>query len=89
MAGIEYLYNRLPIIAFNNPGLDELVKDGYNGMLAVDGDVEKLKEIILWFWSNPNKLAELKENAFKDANETYSMEAFKTHLNEYYSQIIR
>lgn len=89
MAGIEYLYNKLPIIAFNNPGLDELVKDGYNGILAKDGDIHKLKEIVMYLKDNPDKLEVLKHNAYNDANETYSMEAFSSRLSEYYQDIIR
>lgn len=89
MAGIEYLYNSMPIISFNNPGLDELVKNEYNGMLAEDGDIKKLKEIVMFFKEKPDELQEFKTNAYRDAIETYSMEAFSRFLNNYYKQILK
>lgn len=89
MAGIEYLINRLPIMAFDNPGLNEIVIDSLNGFLSKDGDVENIAKKIEYLQENPVKLQELSDNAYKFAQENYSLEAFEKRINEHYRDVLK
>lgn len=61
----EALSAGLPIIASRNCAGPDLVKEGYNGFLIDAGDKEQLKEKIMWFYSNMDKLPQMQENAIE------------------------
>ena len=88
MAGIEYLHNGLPIIGFDNPGIDETVVNGVDGILVKNGDVEGLKNAIRAFF-DPDTLARMKRAAAEECQRSFSMEAFRGRLLTYYHQIER
>lgn len=56
---IEAMAMELPILATNHAGIPELVKDGVNGFLVNEGDIEhyaaKLKEILSWNYLPQNR----------------------------------
>ncbi len=88
MAGIEYLHNALPIIGFNNPGIDETVVDGVDGFLVADGDVQGLTNSIVKFFDGET-LSAMKKNAFEECEKNFSMNAFKNRITSYYNKIAR
>lgn len=88
MAGIEYLHNSLPIIGFDNPGINETIENDIDGILVQNGDVEGLKDAIRVFFNKDN-LATMKRAAYEQCELNFSMEAFKRRLLKYYKQIER
>ncbi len=88
MAGIEYLHNSLPIIGFDNPGINETIEDNVDGVLVPNGDVEGLKNAIRRFFDT-DTLATMKRAAYEQCELNFSMEAFKRRLLKYYKQIER
>lgn len=87
MSGIEYLFNRMPIIAFNNPGLNELVLNKENGLLVDDGDVKGLSNAISFMVNNPSELHLLQERSYQHAQQNYSVEKFKSSILKGYRQL--
>lgn len=88
MAGIEYLHNSLPIIGFDNPGINETIEDGVDGFLVPNGDVEGLKKAIRRFF-DANVLNTMKKAAYEECERNFSMDAFKRRLLKYYKDIER
>ena len=88
MAGIEYLHNSLPIIGFDNPGINETIEDNVDGVLVPNGDVEGLKNAIRRFF-DADTLATMKKSAYEQCELNFSMEAFRKRLLKYYKQIER
>lgn len=86
MAGIEYLFNSVPIIGFDNPGINELISDNVSGFLVKDGDVDGLAACIRRFFDK-DKLADMKKNAYEEAVNNYSMQAFQNKILMYYKKI--
>ena len=88
MAGIEYLHNSLPIIGFDNPGINETIEDNVDGFLVPNGDVEGLKNAIREFFDT-DTLSTMKKAAYEQCELNFSMEAFRKRLLKYYKQIER
>lgn len=88
MAGIEYLHNSLPIIGFDNPGINETVENGVDGVLVPNGDVEGLKSAIRLFFDTDTLLT-MKEASYKQCELNFSMESFRRRLLNCYRQIER
>lgn len=88
MAGIEYLHNSLPIIGFDNPGINETIEDNVDGFLVPNGDVEGLKNAIRKFFDT-DTLSTMKKAAYEQCELNFSMEAFRKRLLKYYKQIER
>lgn len=65
----EALSSGLPAIASRNCAGPDLIKDGYNGFLIDAGETEQLKEKILWFYNNMDKLPQMQENAVDSVKE--------------------
>lgn len=88
MAGIEYLFNHMPVIGFNNPGVNELFTDGLGGFLLEDGDVQGLAECLRKL-ADTELLRRMKDSAYEEALSRYSMEAFSSRLLSFYKRIER
>lgn len=67
--GIEAMACGLPIICTFNSGVSDLVKDGVNGFVIPAGDADALYEKMAWFLKNPQKIAEMGEEARKAAKK--------------------
>ena len=88
MSSVEYMFSGLAVIGFNNPGINEVVIDNYNGFLVDDPDIEKLKESILTCIYQKDKLLALKNNAKKYAYEHFSRDVFEKKLLSVYEEFI-
>ncbi|AWB09555.1 MAG TPA: glycosyltransferase [Thermodesulfobium narugense] len=83
----ELLYFGIPVISFNTYGIDEIIKDSYNGFLIELGDVESMKEKIVYILDNKELIAKLKEGAFNTSIITPQEEA--RMLDEIYKRIAK
>ncbi|KLO20832.1 hypothetical protein X275_11055 [Marinitoga sp. 1197] len=54
MAGLEFVFNNIPVIAFDVPGNNELLEDAKGGVLIHDGDIQALSENIKKIIDNEN-----------------------------------
>lgn len=60
---LEAMACGLPVIVSKNCGNADLVQEGINGFLYDPFDTEKLKELIMWFLLNPDKISDMGKNA--------------------------
>lgn len=61
---IEAIHFKLPVIATNIGGNPEVVKHGRTGLLVEYDNKEEIKNAILDFYNNPDKAAQMAENAY-------------------------
>ena len=77
---IECFAEGKTVVGTNIVGNNEIIVDGYNGMLFKEKDIEELSEIIIKLSRNENLLKYLEENA----RETYfSKFSFEEYINKY------
>jgi len=88
MAGIEYMINRLPVIAFNNPGLRELIIDKYSGFLVKNNNLNELAKIIEFCVLNPDELNKMGNNARRLAKKEYNINKYTETLLEIYDKLL-
>ncbi len=80
----EALACGLPVITTENSG--SVVEDGREGFIIPTQDVEILKEKILFFYNNRDKIKEFGTNARKKA-EQYTWENYGKRVNEIYNLV--
>jgi glycosyltransferase involved in cell wall biosynthesis len=49
----EAMASAVPVVAFDAPGIRELVRDGLDGLLAEPGDVDSLAAALRRLWGEP------------------------------------
>ena len=89
MAGIEYMINGLPVIAFNNPGLRELIIDKYSGFLIKDNNLNELVKIIEFCILNPKELNKMGNNAKELARKEYNINKYTETLSDVYDKLLK
>lgn len=67
MVAFEALAQGLPVITTKNAGVSQFIEEGKNGFLVPPADSKSLKEKMLWCVKNPNKIAQMRKEAFKTA----------------------
>jgi len=58
-----------PVVGYRVPGLVDSIKDGYNGLLVEDGDIEKLAVTLVNLLKNDNLRKKLSKNAIEWAKQ--------------------
>ncbi len=58
---IEAIASGLPVIAFNNGGIQEIIKHNYNGFLVVRSDIESMEQYIKQIYYHPETAAKFRE----------------------------
>jgi glycosyltransferase involved in cell wall biosynthesis len=81
MVVIEAMACGTPVIVSENTGSREAVIDGVNGFIIPVDDVRRLKERILYFYNNRDKLEYFGRNAREQA-ETYTWENYRKNIRE-------
>lgn len=76
---LEAMASGLPVIASKNCAGPDLIEDGYNGFLIEAGDTNALKERIIWFNNNNDKIREMSKNARSTALN-FSWERYEKNL---------
>jgi len=69
MTILEAMARGLVILVSDIPGMREIVKEGRNGYLFPPGDVEKMKELILYLKNNPKEIERISKNNLKDIHK--------------------
>jgi len=81
----EYLAASLPIIATNTLGNLEIIKDGYNGLIALD-NYKDFAEKILRFLENPMLRSQIKNNTMKSIIK-YDWKIIVSQLIQIYKEV--
>jgi glycosyltransferase involved in cell wall biosynthesis len=85
MVIIEAMAFGLPVIAFNNSAIPYKVKDGYNGLLVVDQDIQDMKQKLSDILNNSN----LRDTLSMGALETFSKSRKSPQIIEDMSAFVR
>ena len=70
---VEAYMAGIPVLASNWKYNMEIVDHGYNGRLFEPRNADEIAKNIKWFSQNPNKLGQMKENAWKSSKQ-YSVD---------------
>lgn len=71
---LEYFSLKKPVIATNSGGNNEIVKDGYNGVLVDEGNITQLVSNLNKLYLNGELRNKYGTNAFKTIKEDFSLE---------------
>ncbi len=63
-----------PIISTDVGGINEIIKDGFNGLLVKNGDISELTEKVIYIIENKKLRAEISKNARSSLLENYTIE---------------
>ena len=77
----EAMYTGLPIVATNNGGQNDLIKETRNGFLVPPKQPKILARAIKKIYSNPKIATEMKNNNLKDIKKLYISSNSKIYLN--------
>jgi len=89
MAVLEAMALGKPIIASRIGGLPEQVEDGRTGLLFEMGNVEELKEKMLYLWKNKDLRIEMGKEARKKAEREFSLERHCEKLLQIYKKLLQ
>lgn len=78
----------LPVVTSNAPGCRDVIKDGYNGLLAEPGDYEMFAEKIVDLLDNKELYNLIRFNIAKDIKR-YDWSAIADQYRELYEDVIR
>ncbi len=89
MAVLEAMALGKPIIASRIGGLPEQIEDGKTGLLFEMGNVEELREKMLYLWKNRNLRIEMGKEARKKAETEFSLEKHCEELEKIYEKLLK
>jgi glycosyltransferase involved in cell wall biosynthesis len=78
----------LPVICSDHAGSSDIIEEGVEGFVIPAGDLEALKEKILFFTEHPEQIAGMGRNARKKA-EQYSWERYEQRVTEVMRAIVK
>ena len=78
---LEALASGLPVISTKHEGITQVVRNGYNGFLVEEYDIEDMAIKILELVNNNNLLLEQSLNARRTIEENYTLESSINSLN--------
>jgi glycosyltransferase involved in cell wall biosynthesis len=78
----------LPVIHTTNTGGKDIVREGLDGFCIPIRSVEALKEKILFFYDNPDRLVEMSSNALARAKDSLSWDDYGTKIAQAYQNLL-
>jgi len=78
---LEAMASGLPVIVSDRAGSNDAVRDGIDGFIIPPGDVEALKEKIIYFYNNREKIEEMGKNASLNA-KNYTWEKYRKNIRK-------
>lgn len=84
---LESMASGKPVVGYRHGGICEMVKDGYNGLLANVGDTEDLASKISRILSNEILQKNMSENSLSRQKEMFSLNSYINNFEEIYEQI--
>lgn len=89
MACVEAMACGLPSVVTSVGGLPELVTDGISGRLVASNDHEKLAEVTLELFANPEMASKIGKNSRQRAENCYSVELTADRYLQAYKDILQ
>jgi glycosyltransferase involved in cell wall biosynthesis len=86
---IEYMAMGKPVIATDGGGTVELVKDGWNGFLIKQKDVDELVSKIELLLSNKNRRLEMGQNAFQWVRSQFDIKEKSNQYVRLYKELLK
>jgi len=78
----------VPVIASNLGAMQEIVKDGYTGLLFRPGDAADLAQKVSYAWSHPEEMRQLGRNGRREYETKYTAEQNFRRLMEIYRSVL-
>jgi len=85
---VEAQASGIPVIASNVGGYNEIIKDGFNGLLVEKGDVEGIAHAMNKLLEDKNLARQMISNARNDVVEKYSMERCLDEIKHVYDRVL-
>lgn len=83
IAILEAMSYSHPIISTNVGGIPEVVQSHKNGILIEAGNLEEIKNALMFFIENPKKIAEYGENAYETVQAYFPQSVFSELIHIY------
>lgn len=87
LAIVEALASGLPVITTSSAGNSELITDGKDGFVIPTGEIEVLKNKIIWFVENKDKIPSMAIAARKTAEHT-TWEKYDNEIKKIFNHIL-
>jgi len=87
IAILEAMSYSHPVISTNVGGIPEILHSYENGVLIEAGNLEEIKNVLIFFIENPEKILEYGENACKTVQPFFPESVFEK-LNEIYQELL-
>jgi glycosyltransferase involved in cell wall biosynthesis len=84
---LESWLHKKPIVAFDVPAMNEVVKDGVNGLLAKAQDSEDLAEKIISLYSSKENIKNFGEQGYRDLHSFYTLKRMTDETEEIYKAV--
>ncbi len=78
---LEAMASGMPVVVSENTAGRDVVRDGVDGFVVPIRDVEKLKEKILFFYENREKVSQMGANA-RERAKAFTLDLYKDRLTE-------
>jgi glycosyltransferase involved in cell wall biosynthesis len=85
---IEAFACGVPVLASRLGSMQEIVQDGYSGLLFRPGDADDIARVVARAWEQPAHMRRLGEQARKEYEAKYTAAANYRRLMEIYQQVI-
>jgi glycosyltransferase involved in cell wall biosynthesis len=79
LVGLEALGSGLPLICTENTGINDLIKDEYNGFVIPAANGDAIANKIQWFIDNKDRIPEMRKNARRTA-EQFTWEHYEKNI---------
>lgn len=85
---LEAWYNHLPVIAFDVPAQNEIIRDGFDGFLVKPFDTDRLGQCILRLLDDPELRRRLGRNGRASYEERYTVDVMVRNTVELYQSML-
>lgn len=85
---LEAMASSLPIVAYKQGGVVEMVEDGINGFLVEWKNIDELSKIIKHTLSNPDIINDMSKHSLRIMREKFSLDVFLYNIEKVYEEVI-
>jgi len=78
----------VPVVAFDIPAGNEIIKDGHSGLLAKPNSASSLADKIRLLIQDRNLYIRIRKNAFSNLNEKFTLSRMVSEYNDFYKLIL-
>jgi len=77
-----------PVLGSNIGGIPELVRDGHTGTLFKAGNVDDLRDKVVWMWNHRSEVVEMGKNARHRVETEFSVQTHVDRLEQTYESVL-